>query len=265
MVLKIQKIDDLAERELEKLISDDINAIEPGLVYLGHQLNAAGKYIDILAVDENAILTVMELKIGEDDGMLVQALEYLHYVQSNRDRVAETYKTKARIDPEEEPRLILVAGSFSDRLRRAVRYLEPEVKLVEYQVVKAGGDLGLVCKEIISDSEEGYSPPVSIETILSRTDSKKLRNICAQVVNEIRDVGKDMDEPKGVGKAEVRLKCKNRVVGRVLVRKKFFYVAYLWGDDWKWHEVYTHNDWTRKRKQALKAFRNTYLAVGGNE
>ncbi len=265
MVLKLQKIDDLSERELEKLVTDNMESIEAGLVYLGHQLNAAGKYIDILAVDENRILVVIELKIGEDDGMLVQALEYLHYVQSNRDRLAMTYKDRGRIDPEEEPRIILVAASFSDRLRRAVGYLEPEVKMVEYQAVKAGGELGLVGKEVVYDTGEDYRAPVSIDTILSRTESQKLRSLCAKVIDEIRDVGKEMDEPKGIGSSEVRLKCKNRVVARVVVRKKFFYIAYLWGDDWKWHEVYSRSDWSKRGPQALKVYRKTYLEVGGAE
>jgi RecB family endonuclease NucS len=82
------------ERELESLVTKNPDQIEEGLVFLDHQLKAASKFIDVLCADQNGILVVLELKIGEDEGILTQALEYYDYVASNKDRLASMYHSK---------------------------------------------------------------------------------------------------------------------------------------------------------------------------
>src|ERR1039457_3446057 len=100
------------ERELEALVIKDPDSVEEGLTILTHQRPANGKYIDILAVDKDGVLVDMELKLNEDDDMLLQALEYYDYVLTNRDRIAREYEKKAKIVAQEDPRIILVASGF---------------------------------------------------------------------------------------------------------------------------------------------------------
>src|SRR5580692_4421875 len=104
------------ERELESQIIKDIEALEDGLIYLSHQRSANGNYIDVLAADSDGVLIVIELKVDKDDEMLLQALEYYDYVSSNRDRLAKEYAAKAKIVDQEDPRIMLVASGFSERL-----------------------------------------------------------------------------------------------------------------------------------------------------
>src|SRR6267142_305949 len=120
------------ERDLENLVVKDPESIENGLTYLAHQREANRKFIDVLAVDADGVLTVIELKVGEDDEMLLQAIEYYDYVSSNRDRLAKEYEKRVKIVTAEDPRIILVASGFSERLTRAVRYFEPSTMLMEY-------------------------------------------------------------------------------------------------------------------------------------
>ena len=127
-----KRLDMDQERELESLVMKDPEALEDGLVHLTHQRSANGRYIDVLAADSDGVLTVIELKVGEDDEMLLQALEYYDYVSSNRDRLAREYESKAKILPQEEPRIMLVASGFGERLKLAARYVEPRVTLLEY-------------------------------------------------------------------------------------------------------------------------------------
>jgi hypothetical protein len=99
------------ERELENLVVKDPESVEDGLKYLTHQRQANGKFIDVLAVDRDGVLTVVELKVGEEDEMLFQAMEYYDWVSSNRDRLANEYKSRVKIVTEEDPRIVLVASA----------------------------------------------------------------------------------------------------------------------------------------------------------
>jgi RecB family endonuclease NucS len=55
------------ETELENLVITNIEAVEPGLIYLDHQRKTEGGRLDILCVDQDGVFVVMELKNKEDD------------------------------------------------------------------------------------------------------------------------------------------------------------------------------------------------------
>ena len=57
------------ETELEDLVTTNIEAVEPGLVYLDHQRKTERGRLDVLCVDQEGVFVVMELKIKEDDSV----------------------------------------------------------------------------------------------------------------------------------------------------------------------------------------------------
>ena len=61
----------VSEKQLEALLMSDIQVIEEGMFVLGNQIDtrSVGE-LDVLAVDENGILNVIELKINENDSQL---------------------------------------------------------------------------------------------------------------------------------------------------------------------------------------------------
>ena len=66
---------DVSERELEDLVRCSAGLIEEGLVYVDHQKPTAGGRLDVLMVDSGKSLVVAELKVTQDDGMLLQGLQ----------------------------------------------------------------------------------------------------------------------------------------------------------------------------------------------
>jgi hypothetical protein len=251
------------ERDLENLVVKDPESIEKGLKYLAHQRQANGKFIDVLAVDADGILVIIELKIGQDDEMLLQALEYYDYVSSNRDRLAKEYEKRAKIVTVEDPRIILVASGFSERLKRAVRFFEPSTKLMEYAYLETkGGDKGLFCHEVSYESEDDYEPAISLEGVLSYVTDPKVKGVCEKVHAELLKLGKDIEDIPREG--QVRYKCKNRVVGGLSVRRTFFYVWWFLDSD-NWDEVKLANpkEWLSRKQKVTKGFIKRYHAVGG--
>ena len=87
------KIADVSEQELEDLIRTHAGMIgEEGLVYVDHQRPTAGGRLDVLMADSGKSLVVAELKIVEDDGMLLQGLDYYDYVSAHVETYARLYK-----------------------------------------------------------------------------------------------------------------------------------------------------------------------------
>jgi hypothetical protein len=252
------------ERELEALVIKDPDAVEDGLIYLCHQRHMNGKFIDVLGVDKDGVLVVIELKVGEDDEMLLQALEYYDYVFSNRDRLANEYEKKAKIVIQEDPRIILVASGFSDRLKRAARHFEPNVSLREYSYLKTkSGESGLYCKDVAFESESGYSPPASLDSVFAYINLPAVKTACEKVSADILRIGGDLEAvPRGT--QEIKFKCKNRNVGGLWVARTFFHV-WWWVNEENWDSVKLASvrEWSGKKQKVLKAMTKSYRSFGG--
>lgn len=71
------------EQHLEDLVRRYAGKIEDGLTYVDHQKHTADGRFDSLLADSGKALVVAELKIVQDDGMLLQGLDYFDYVSDN--------------------------------------------------------------------------------------------------------------------------------------------------------------------------------------
>jgi RecB family endonuclease NucS len=69
MPSKIEEVE-VSEKELENLLVENPEAIERGMKILGRQIQTDTGPLDILAVDEDGVLTLIELKNEVDDGQL---------------------------------------------------------------------------------------------------------------------------------------------------------------------------------------------------
>ena len=65
------------EHHLEDLVRRYAGKIEDGLIYVDHQKHTADGRLDSLLADSGKAFVVAELKVVQDDGMLLQGLDYL--------------------------------------------------------------------------------------------------------------------------------------------------------------------------------------------
>jgi len=254
------------ENDLEALVMKEPDCLEEGMRILDHQVRGNGKFIDVLGVDADGVLAVIELKLGEEDEMLVQALDYYDWVYSNRDRLKGAYGNKASIQIEEDPRIILVASGFSDRLRRAARHVEPNLTLLEYSYLSTpGNERAVVCREIENQPENEFAAPVSLEGTLSRVADGDLKVLVRQVHSELSSIGKDLEPIPRDG--YIRCKCAGRIIGELGLRRTLFYVWWMlasgeWADDEA--KVKNLEDWRRANAEVLNGFKERYRALGGS-
>lgn len=263
LVKSFEIIDPKNESEIEHIVMNHPDQIEDDLTYLDHQVAVGTGFMDILCVDDRGVPVVIELKIGEDKGILMQALRYYDSVYRDRDRLARQFSQKAKIDVVEDPRIILVAPRISEEVVKVARYVKPEIKLLEYAYLRAtkSGDKGLHVKEIQIEAEEGYSPPVPVDKVLSYINSPKLRDLCQQAIKEITGIGEDIDEPKGAGETSIRIRYRGRWLADIRARRSFFRVLY---DENRAADISAKKDWLASRDKVVRATTKLYLGLGGS-
>ena len=228
MAILFKRIEIEKERELEDIVIKNPEQIEEGLVFLTHQQQVSGGFIDVLCVDKDGILVIIELKITDDEGILLQALHYYDYVLINRAAIANQFTTKANININEEPRIVLIAPYFSERLKKACKYVNPILKLLEFMHLKtSAGEKGLYFNEVIIDTEAGYSPPQPIEKILEYINVVKLRDVCKEMIKIIISECKDLDEPITSGNTGIKIRYKNRKIVDIWVKRKFLWFSFF--------------------------------------
>ncbi len=224
---RIQTIPIASEQTLEQLIMAEPQNLEDTLVVLDNQVAAGSGFIDILAVDSSDnSLVIIELKKEESDRVLVQALQYYDFVRENIERFATSYSSKHEIDVLSEPRLIIVAHSFSDALSAAAKYINPSVSLYQYEYLSLGNQKGLYLTEVpISNPREFTRRRKSPQEHLQKIVDDKLRKICQTFMDKIMGLGSEHITVKGL-RSRVSLKYDGNNLVDIRTRQNYFYISY---------------------------------------
>jgi len=133
------------------MITKEISQIEKNLTMICSSVPINDKAtLDILCHDANGQLVIVQLSVNEDDVMLLHGIQSLDYVDKFKSFLKATYN-KHKIDDAEQPRLILVAPSFSDALRHAVESMKGiHIDLYEWEYLKLGDHKGLRLQPIFT-------------------------------------------------------------------------------------------------------------------
>lgn len=162
------------------------DVIEQGLQILAHQHPTDSGLLDILAVDSEGTLVVIELKNEASDGHLDQGLRYYDWCRQNISWICTAYSSKAQVNPEATPRLMLIAPSFTETVRRIAKYVEVELNLIEYHAFEnEKGEKGLICTAI--DYGQPPVPPEipSIEKKIEYFQSEKVKDLFKWVLDKL--------------------------------------------------------------------------------
>lgn len=225
---------EVSETELEDLVRRAPELIEPGLRFVDHQAFTSRGPLDVLLVDSGRALVVAELKVAEDDGMLMQGIDYYDYVLRNLDGFARAYK-QHKIDPNQQPRLFLIAPSFSVTLLHRVKWINIPISLFTFQCIEfqdAKGDVIPVYKEVTAPAIPERVEAYSLDDRYNYITDGKIRKLAQGLVAEIRgwDPERVLVEPT---KYDISIKVSGRVVAYVGPRRKHF-IVYTNDAEGKW-------------------------------
>ncbi len=121
--MKNYKTVEVSETQLEDLIRQAPHLIEEGLRYVDHQRMTDRGPLDVLMVDSGGALIIAELKVCEDEGMLIQGIDYYDWISRNIEGMSRAYKD-FDINPTQTPRLLLIAPSVSINLLNRCRWVD---------------------------------------------------------------------------------------------------------------------------------------------
>ncbi len=239
--MKPYKKVDVSEQQLEDLVRRHTGTIEEGLGYVDHQKQAAGGRLDVLMVDSGKALVIAELKVVQDDGMLMQGVDYYDYVSSNVEAFARLYKTYL-VDPTQEVRLFLIAPSFSQTLINRAKWVDLPVSLFSYNCLKFDGEDDLIP---IFSEQAIPTPPEVIEVThlddhLNYITDPGVRSRVTALLEEIKGW-----KPGNIALDSVKHAISMKVNGRVFAyfypRRKHYLLA-TYNDQQVWTEYIIKDD-----------------------
>jgi len=228
------KVVEVKEKELEEMVRIGANLIEEGLRYIDHQKRTERGPLDVLFADSGNALVVAELKVVQDDEMLVQGLDYYDDIASNIEGYARAYKEK-KIDPIQKLRLFLIAPSFSVPLLKRCKWIDVPLSLFTFQCLVFEDnpkEIVPVFKEITIPSKLQPVEVYTIEKRLNYITDGSARKIAEELIEEIQAWDKDniLIEPI---KYSISMKVAGRVFAYLDPRRKFF-IVWTYSSDDKW-------------------------------
>ena len=191
----LKKIKPKNEKELHSIIEKELDALEEGLVLLKYEYSLTKGIPDFLCVDSGGRFVVIEVKLQEDENVLFQALRYYNEVERDRYIIAKMFPKK-NINPEERPRIILIAEKFSEDIRRLTNLVIPDVELYEYTLLSISEGKEGICFHPVSlpKIEEIPTKPKSKKELLEYMTKDELKPIFKKVIDEIKEIGKEIEE-----------------------------------------------------------------------
>jgi len=192
---KLKKYSPSSEAELHMLIESELEAVEEGLALLQHEYPSGKGIVDFLCVDSGNRLVIVEVKLSEDENVLFQALRYFSDVDRDRYVVANLFSDHD-VDPEESPRIVLIAEHFSEDIRRLSTLVVPEVELLEYSaVVLPGGDNAILFHTVSLPEAAGLpSEPKSIDKLINYLTHDSLQPVMQEMRDTLQNLGKGIEE-----------------------------------------------------------------------
>jgi hypothetical protein len=235
---------EVTETNLEELIRHYASKIEDGLKFVDHQVKTdRDRRLDVLLVDSGGALVVSELKVIEDDGMLLQGIDYYDHISRHLESICRTYE-RFKIKPDERPRLLLIAPSFSIAFLERCKWISIPLSLYTFQCIKFDKDDDIVPVFIEMNAPSiPKAPParISVEQVLEYMTDKDMRQTATDFLNEVKSWDKENIAIDAIVDW-VSMKYKGRTFGYLGPRRKFFGCQVPDGEgNWPWLTVHTEN------------------------
>jgi len=263
----LKKYDVRDEEEVHSVIEKEIDAFEEGAKILKHEFQCGDRgTVDFLFVDSGNRLGLIEVKKDKDEDMLFQGLKYYDWVDRNIYAVKNMFPSDT-IDSNEHPRLVLVAGQISDDLRNLTTHIKPDVELYEYSLVEhIGGDVGIIFHSVPKPKIiELPEKPNKIEDVLNYITNDKIREICREAMDKIKNIHKDIDSYATVD--YIGFKYKGRQIAYIWAYRKAFDIAGVRLDDnlhiIEWDELRIDSD-DKNYSTQLETIKEALKALGAS-
>jgi hypothetical protein len=137
VVVKRRDVTDL--HELQALVVDHVDGIEPGLTVLDSRLLLGQATIDVVGLDAQGALVLIAVAFTADEEMLLKAVEAYSWCLEYPEAIRRLYPS-AHISASQPPRLMFVVQRMPDAFHRKIKQLGfPVVDCVEVRSLEVDG------------------------------------------------------------------------------------------------------------------------------
>jgi hypothetical protein len=174
---------------------------------------------------------------------IIQGLRYYDYIFSNISAIANYFSREDLSLSDQDLRLILIAPSFSQTLRRVSNYIDVELELKEYRAFKlASGEIGIVFNTV--EIEESRRPRLhpSREDKLNNIRDEKVRSLAIRLLKDLEDFG---FEAKMVHDEWISLWFGGKRIAHLGCKRKFFVIVTETDEGWKRFRIQSESDYSK--------------------
>src|SRR2546422_9292145 len=107
---------------LEKLVAENIEGIEPGLRVIDSRLVLGQAAIDLVALDARESLVLVALDFLADEGLLLRAMDAYSWCLEYPDALRRLYPM-ANVLPTRPPRILFIVERLTDAFVRRIKHL----------------------------------------------------------------------------------------------------------------------------------------------
>lgn len=194
--MEYKKYSPLSEKELHEIIGRNLKSLEKGMILLEYEKTLPQGIPDFLCMDSGNRLVIIEVKLHQDEDILFQALRYYGDVNKNKYVIANSFKDKS-IDPKQNPRIVLIAESFSNDIRELATLVTPDIELFAFQAIEfKNHEKGIVYFPVSKskiENEEIPEPP-KIEKHYEYIKNEELRPVIDKIRNDIKQIDTAINE-----------------------------------------------------------------------
>ncbi|HEX5817196.1 MAG TPA: hypothetical protein VF010_17830, partial [Methylomirabilota bacterium] len=125
--------------QLQALVIDHVDGVEPGLAVLDSRLLLGQATIDVVALDARGALVLVTVGAVADEEMLLRAVEAYSWCLEYPEAIRRLYPA-VRVSPARPPRLVFVFERMPDAFHRKIKQLGfHEVDCVEFRYLDVDG------------------------------------------------------------------------------------------------------------------------------
>jgi hypothetical protein len=126
--------------QLEKLIADNVEGIEPGLKVVDSRLLLGQAAIDLVGVDSRGSLALIALDFTAHEGLLLRVMDAYSWCLEFPDTVRRLYPT-AQVSTARPPRILFIVERLTDSFLRRIKQLSfLEIDCLEFRHLEVNGE-----------------------------------------------------------------------------------------------------------------------------
>src|SRR6266446_4524872 len=224
---------------LEKLVAENIEGIEPGLRVIDARLCLGQAAIDLVALDARKALVLVALDFAADEGLLLRVMDAYSWCREYPDTLRRLYPM-ANVSATRPPRILFIVERVTDAFVRRIKQLSfLEIDCLEFRHLEVNGasavyfDLVERLRKIVESTIDApvpapaapvasapIAPPAPAPAVAPRVEPVKAEPLKPAIewptrveTREVPSEPKRVDPPRAVAPEPIRVERPTVVVG----------------------------------------------------